>query len=114
MKRVTVLRLTAAVLLLTVAPALAHEVTYEGTVAAVKPNRFAAALGGVVATLEVKVKDSKKPMVFDITQLTKVVRDCRTVSFAEAYIKPDDRVAVTVNQDDPDEGVIEIRLASPK
>ena len=50
MKRVTAVGLAATVLLLTVATILAHEVTYEGTAAAVKINRYAAS-SGVIATL---------------------------------------------------------------
>lgn len=113
MKRVTAVGLAAAVLLLTVATILAHEVTYEGTVAAVKRNPYAAS-SGVIATLEVKVSNLKRPMVFDITRKTRLYRGDSTVSFADALIKKDDRVAVTINHDDPDEGAIEIRLAAPR
>jgi hypothetical protein len=113
MKRVSSVGLAAAFLLLTVAAIRAHEMTYEGTVAAVKVNRYAAS-SGVIATLEVKISDFKRPMVFDITQKTKLFRGNGAVSFADAVITKDDRVAVTINHDDPDEGAIEIRVLAPK
>jgi hypothetical protein len=109
-KRVTVVGLAAAVLWLTVATILAHEVTYDGTVEAIKLNRYAAS-SGIIATLEVKVSDRKRPMVFDITQRTRLLRGDSTVPFAHALIRKDERVVVRINHDDPDEGAIEIRLA---
>lgn len=113
MKRVTAVGLAAAVLLLAATTILAHEVTYEGTVAAIRPNPYAVS-SGIIATLEVKVSDLKRPMVFDITQKTRLLRGDSAVSFAEARIKKDEPVAVTVNHDEPDEGALEIRLAAQK
>jgi hypothetical protein len=111
MKRVTVVGSAAAVLLLTAATILAHDVTYQGTVAAVKINRYAAS-SGVIATLEVKISDRQRPMAFDVTQKTRVLRGDSTASFASALIRTDERVTVRINHDDPDEGAIEIRLAA--
>jgi len=109
MKQLTIGRLSAGILLLAATTILAHEVTYEGVVAAIKPNRYAAS-SELLATLEVKVSELKRPMVFDITQKTRLWRGERSVSFADALIRKDERVTVTVNHDDPNEGATEIRL----
>ncbi len=53
MRPITAVLLSVATLLFTAAPLLAHEVTYEGMVVAVEPNRYAAS-NGVVATIEIK------------------------------------------------------------
>lgn len=91
----------------------AHEVTYEGTVAAVEPNRYAAS-DGVLARLELKVSDRKRTMIVDITQYTRLRRGNSTVSFAEARIQKDEPVAVTISDEEPDKGALEIRLAAQK
>ena len=113
MKRITATLPAATLCLLTVATIVAHEVTYEGTVAAVKPNPYVAS-SGIIATLDVQVSGRKRPMVFDITQKTRLFRGSSAVSFAEAHIEKDERVVVTVNHDDPDEGAIEVRLTAQK
>ncbi len=114
MRKITALLLSVATLLFTAATFLAHEVTYKGTVVAVEPNRYAAA-DGVVAKIEVKVIDRKRTIVFEIVQWkTKLFRGQNAVSFTEARIQKDERVAVTVNHDEPGEGALEIRLEARK
>ncbi len=93
--------------------AWAHEVTYQGTVVAVEPNRYAAS-DGVLARLEVKVSDRKRTMIVDITHYTRLWRGNSTVSFAEARMQKDEPVTVTISDEEPDKGALEIRLAAQK
>ena len=90
---------------------VAHDVTYEGTVAAIKRNPYAAS-SGILATLDVQVRGRKRPMKFDITQETRLVRGNSVVSLAEARIEKNEPVAVTINHDDPGQGAIEVRLTA--
>ena len=111
MKPITAVVMSIAILLFTVATH-AHEVTYKGTVVTVALNPYAAA-DGVLARLEVKVIDRERTMVFDIMQWkTKVFRGDHAVPFAEARIQKDERVAVTINHEEPGGGALEIRLAA--
>jgi len=112
MKRITAIG-PMVVCFLAASTILAHEVTYEGAVAAIKPNRYVAS-SGIVATLVVQVSGRKRPMVFDITQKTRLFRGNGAVSFADAQIEKDEPVVVTVNHDDPGEGALEVRLAAQK
>jgi hypothetical protein len=94
----------------------AHEVTYEGTVVALQTARYAQPEGGFreVQELEVTVVDAKtnKPMnrVFTITDRTRVQRDGKRVTLAEAGVQNGDRVAVVVDHDKPGDEAIEVRL----
>ena len=105
--------LTGVMAVLTIAGIVAHEVTYEGTVAALKPNPYSAS-SGVLARLELKVEGRQRTMVFDITQNTRLWRGNSTVSFATARIEKDEPAAVTINHDEPDTGALEIRLGAGK
>ena len=86
---------------------LAHPVTYKGTVVSVEAK-----------TIHVSVIDdtSKKtsPMTFEITATTKVYRGDTVVKYADAKIQKDERVAVTIDHDEPGEKAVEIRLAATK
>ena len=106
-------RLWMAVILAasSVLPIAAHEVTYEGTVAAVELNRYSAA-DGILARLKVNVRDMKRPMVFDITQYTRLWRGNRSVTFATARIQSDEPVKVTFSDEEADKGALEIRLSA--
>lgn len=95
------------------ARAWSHEVTYEGTVAAVEANPYAAS-SGILARLEVKVTDRKRTVIVDITLYTKLLRGNSTVSFAEARIQRDEFVAVTISDEEPNKGALEIRLTGRK
>jgi hypothetical protein len=105
MRRVTGVLLVAVVLSLTGATLLAHEVTYKGTVIAVEATK-----------VQVKVIDEKSkketPMDFAITTETKVFRGDKPVPFADAHIQKDERIAVTVNHDEPGHEALVIRLAA--
>ena len=89
----------------------AHEVTYEGTVAAVTANRYSAA-DGVLAKLEVNVRGGKRPMVFDITRYTRLWRGNSSVTFETARIQKDERVTVVFSDEEADKGALEVRLTA--
>ena len=67
MRRITAVLLSVVTLSFTGAPLLAHEEIYDGTVVAVKLNRFVAA-DGVEARIEIQVTGGERTMVFDIMQ----------------------------------------------
>ena len=117
MRTITAVLLSALVVWLTTATMLAHEVVYKGTVVAVEPNRFAA-LDGALATIQVKLSgddsENTRPRVFTITYRTQLFRGDRTVPFAAARIQKDERVAVMINNDEPGNDALEIRLAAEK
>lgn len=92
---------------------IAHEVTYEGTVAAVTANRYSAA-DGVLAKLEVNVRGGKRPMVFDITRYTQLWRGNSSVTFETARIQKDERVTVVFSDEEADKGALEVRLTAQK
>jgi len=98
---------------LMVIPITAHEVTYDGTVAAVEPNRYSAA-DGILARLEVNVRDRKRPMVFDITQYTRLWRGGSPVTFATARIQKDEPVTVVFSDEEAEKGALEVRLPAQK
>ena len=85
----------------------AHPETYKGTVLTVE-----------AAKLQVKVVDDKTKkettMEFSVTTKTKIYRGSKTVSFKDAHIQKDERIAVTVNHDVPGHDATEIRLAELK
>ena len=120
MRQITAILLSAAVLLFTAATLLAHEVTYKGTVISAEAGQYAQLDGSVAEIQEIQVKviddRSKKetPMVFTVTDKTSVFRGDMTVSFAEAHIQKDERVAVTIDHDKPGDDALEIRLAPRK
>ena len=53
-------------------------------------------------------------MIFEVTGTTKVFRGDKTVKYADAHIQKDERVAVTIDHDEPGERAVEIRLAATK
>lgn len=83
----------------------AHPMTYKGTVVAVTQT-----------TIQMRGVDdmSKKEATttFKITAKTKVLRGDKAVTFADAKVKKDERIAVTTDMDaTPDEAVV-VRLAA--
>ena len=85
--------------------AWAHEVTYLGAVVTVEATR-----------VQVKTTDpdTTKPLTawFLVSKDTKIKRGERVVSFAEAKIMPNERIAVTIDHDAKTKMVaIEVRLA---
>jgi hypothetical protein len=101
----------AFVAILAVLPAIAigHEVRYDGTVAAVEPNRYVAATG-IIARLTVYISDRKRPIVFDITQHTRLWRGDSQVTFAAARIQKDESVSVTFSDEEAAKGALDVRL----
>jgi hypothetical protein len=98
------------------AVALAHEVTFVGTVVALKTSRYAQPGGGFreAQELEVTIVDekTKKPAnrVFTIASDTVVMRAKKTVPLAQAAIRQGERVEVVVDHDEPGDVAIEVRL----
>jgi hypothetical protein len=86
---------------------LAHPMTYMGTVVSVEAK-----------TLHVKVIDDTSKnvstMTFEVTATTKVFRGAKTVKYADAHIQKDERVAVTIDHDEPGTQAVEIRLAAAR
>lgn len=107
MRQARTLLLGAVALWLTGATLVAHEVTYKGTVITVE-----------AAKIQIKVIDEKskkeKPMDFAVTAKTKVLRGDKVIPFAAARIQKDERISVTVNNDEAGQKAITIRLAAPK
>ncbi len=107
MRYAKALLLGAVALWLVGATLLAHEVTYRGTVIAV-----------AAAKIQVKVTDEKTkkeaPMDFAVTAKTRVLRGDKTVPFGDARIQKDERISVTVNNDEEGHKAIVIRLAAQK
>ena len=105
MRHAKALLLGAVALCLAGTTLRAHEVTYRGTVIAVE-----------AAKVQVKVIDEKSkkemPMDFAVTAKTKVLRGDKTVPFADAHIQKDERISVTVNNDEAGNKAIVIRLAA--
>ena len=93
--------------------AAAHEVTYEGTVAALVPNRYSAA-DGILARLEVNVSGGRRPMVFDITRHTRLWRGDSSVTYEAARIQKDEPVKVVFSDEQAEKGALEVRLSAQK
>ena len=94
---------------LVIAPTGAHEVTYEGTVAALERNRYSAA-DGILARLEVNVRNEKRPRIFDITRYTRLSRGNSEVTFEAARIQKGEPVTVVFSDEEADKGALEVRL----
>lgn len=120
MRHRTALLLTALAFLCVTTAVSAHEVTHNGTVVALQTAKYAQPSGGFreVQELEVTVVDAKtkKPtkMVFTITDKTRLLRDGKRVSAAEAAVRKDERVAIVVDHDKPGDEAIEVRLLARK
>jgi hypothetical protein len=91
----------------------AHEVTYEGRVAGVVPNRYSAA-DGILARLEVNVRGGRRPMVFDITRYTRLWRGDSSVTYEVARIQKDEPVTVVFSDEEAEKGALEVRLRAQK
>lgn len=85
----------------------AHEMTYLGTVAAVVPTKVD------VNVVDAKTKKTSS-MSFAVTPKTKIIRGEKAVTFAEARIEKGERVAVTINHDEPGQKATLIRLGARK
>jgi len=107
MKHASSFLLATVIAVASSAAVFAHEETYKGTVMTV-----------AAAAVQVKViaDASKKetPMTFGVTPRTKVFRGDKAVSFADAHIQKDERIAVTINHDEAGHNATAIRLAAQK
>jgi hypothetical protein len=98
----------------------AHEVTFAGTVVALKTSKYAQPGGGFreAQELEVIVVDekTKKPTnrVFTIASDTVVLRAGKKLTLAEAAIRKGDSVQVVVDHDQPGDEAIEVRLSQAR
>lgn len=99
--------IATAVSVLTATSLLAHEETYKGTVMTVE-----AAAVQVKVVAEASRKEA--PMTFSVTTKTKVFRGDKAMSFADAHIQKDERIAVTINHDEAGHSATVIRLAAGK
>jgi len=99
--------LVAIVLAMTAAVALAHQVTYKGTVIALDKE-----------SVRVTVIDdkTKKPadMKFDFDKETKILRGDKRVTIAEARIVKGEKISVTIDHDVDETLAIVIRLDEKK
>lgn len=105
-KRVTPVLLIVLFLGAGASVALAHEQTFKGTVIAVKDQKIE-----VLVVVDEKAKKGK-PMVFEVTPATKILRGTVEVKLADAHIAKDERIAVTINNDVPGQKATVIRLAA--
>lgn len=107
MIRITITMLSAVLVSLAGALALAHEVVYTGTVVSVE----AATVDVAVIAEDTKVR-GETVITFTVTDTTKVLRGDRRVSFEDAHIQTEERVAVIADLDDGGSEALEIRLAA--
>jgi hypothetical protein len=115
--RCTTLALLAAVGFV-ILPALvsAHEVTHNGTVIALKTEKYAQPNGGSreVRELEVAVVDPKTKKVanrvFTITDKKKITRAGKAVTVAAVTAQKDEKVAVVVDHDKPGDEALQVRF----
>jgi len=102
-------RVAVAALLVAVAiasPALAHEVTYQGTVLEVQTGRIH------VKTIDAKTRKEEN-VWFNVDKTTKVKRGDKTVPFAGAAITAGERIVVIVDHDAETKMLAkEVRLAA--
>lgn len=90
----------------------AHEVTYKGTVVS------ASRITDGKMTVQVSVVDAKtkKPstMKFIVDKYTKVLRGDTLVPFDQARIAKNEKIAVTINDDEEGDGAVVVRLDQKK
>ena len=119
-RRTLAASLTAAALALPPSLLLAHEVTHNGAVVALKTEKYTQAGGGsrAVRELEVAVVDPKTKKVanrvFTISDKTKVTRAGKPVTSADVSVQKDEKVAVVVDHDKPGDEAIQVRFSAAK
>ena len=98
-----------AVALLLTTSLLAHQITYKGTVMAIR-------IEAGKALVKVSVIDEKTrkpaPMDFTVDKDTKILRGDKLVTIAEARIEKNEKIAVTIDHD-TDETIV-VRLDPKK
>ncbi len=96
---------SAVMVMAATAAILAHPMTYKGTVVSV-----------AAASLQVKAMDDmtkkESTMTFKVSEKTKVYRGDKLVTFVDAKVMKDERIAVTINMDEAPDAALEIRLAA--
>lgn len=85
----------------------AHPMTYKGTVVSADAKKL-------VATVTDEMTKKESTMTFAITTATKIYRGDKKITFADAHIVKDERVAVTIDADEKGNKAEEIRLAAAK
>jgi hypothetical protein len=85
----------ALVFCLVAAPAIAHEITFKGTVVSVESAK---SLKVTVTVVDEKTK-KPKPMVFEIDDETKILRGTVAVKLADAHIQKGESISVTVDHE---------------
>ena len=97
----------SVIVVMAAATLVAHNITFKGT-----------ALEADKASVRVNVVDAKTkkvtPMVFDVDEETKVLRDDVVVTFANAKIQKGEPISVTVDHDLDEELAQVIRLGKTK
>lgn len=112
--------LLAALVLIVPTLVVAHEVTHNGTVIALKTAKYAQPGGGMreVRELEVAVVDPKTKKVanrvFTITDKTKITRAGKAVVVADVTAQKDEKVAVVVDHDKPGDEALRVRFDAAK
>ena len=110
MKHAILLAVCAVVICLASLPALAHEVTFKGTVVSVE--------SGKTVKVTVTVVDEKtkkpKPMVFEIDDETKILRGTVAVKIADAHIEKGESISVTVDHDESETMANIVKLPARK
>ena len=107
MKKVSTVVMGVAMAAVATVALMAHPMTYKGTVVSVAES-----------TLQVHAVDDmtkkESTMTFKVSDKTKILRGETVVTFKDAKIQKDERIAVTVNMDTSPDAVLEIRLAPAK
>jgi hypothetical protein len=99
---------------------LAHEVTHNGTVVALKIAKYAQPNGGTreVRELEVAVVDPKTKKVsnrvFTIAADTEITRAGKPVRTADVTAQTGEKVAVVVDHDIPGDEALQVRFDAAK
>jgi len=85
----------------------AHEITYKGTVLATETVK-----GKTTIRVSVINEKTRKPapMTFSIDKETKILRGDTLMTYAEARIQKDEKVAVTIDHDFDESYAFVIRL----
>ena len=110
MKHAILLATCAIIFCLVSAPALAHEVTFKGTVVSVESGKT---LKVTVTVVDEKTK-KPKPMVFEIDDETKILRGTVAVKIADVRIEKGESISVTVDHDESETMANVVKLPARK
>jgi len=99
-----------ALVMLATVPLMAgarHEITYKGTVVSADDKK-------VVVTVVNEKTRKPEAMTFKHDAETKILREDKVVTYAQAKIVKGEKIAVTINHDDLPEFAVVIRLDAKK